>query len=150
MAGKAYIITTGEYSDYGIMAVFTDEKKAKLFEKVWNKTHSSYRAVTIETWDLSDDSINPDREEVLVEYLPEDNFAVVQIAGYDDAKAISEDRIVQKEYPCSSRNIGTPHDVFQFMLDADAVKRDDPDDKLKKIAQDRYAQYKARMEGVNV
>ena len=146
---KAYVITSGEYSDKGIVAVFTDAKKARLFLNVWNKTHTSFfDYAQIEEYNLSDDSINTDRQEVLVEYLPEENFAVMCNIGYDGAKAINNDRVVQKEYPCSARTAGTKHDVFQFMLDVNAIKPNDKDGKLEKIAQDRYAQYKARREGV--
>ena len=44
MPQKIYIITGGEYSDYGIEAVFTDEEKAK------EQLHKEGRGVRIEIW----------------------------------------------------------------------------------------------------
>lgn len=48
---KVYIITSGEYSDYGIEKVFLDEAKARKYAE-WHKD------TTVEEYDLSDDEIS--------------------------------------------------------------------------------------------
>lgn len=51
---EVYIVTSGEYSDYSINAVFLDKAKAQRFKKVWNLVHNSYDKADIEVWELEE------------------------------------------------------------------------------------------------
>ena len=63
---KVYVVTTGEYSDYGIDAVFAEEKKAMLYCAVRNiKSPDSFR---IEEYETLDDNINTDGQKVAYGY----------------------------------------------------------------------------------
>ena len=50
---KIYIVTSGEYSDYGIAGVFLRREKAEAFVRFRNKTASSYEQTEIEEWEDS-------------------------------------------------------------------------------------------------
>ena len=56
---KIYIVTQGEYSDYGICAVFTDEEQAKLYCAVH---HSDYEPPQIEEWESDEVKLDTSRE----------------------------------------------------------------------------------------
>lgn len=53
---KVYIVTSGEYSDYGIEACFSTKKKAQEYVNNAKKLHSKYYYQDIEEWDLDSNS----------------------------------------------------------------------------------------------
>lgn len=52
---KVYVVTSGEYSDYGINAVFIDEEQAKLYCATYERDYP-----TIEEFDTDDHKIKSD------------------------------------------------------------------------------------------
>lgn len=54
---RIYVVTSGEYSDYGINAVFTNEEKANLY---CAGHYDEYAPPMIEVWETSDDKIKSD------------------------------------------------------------------------------------------
>lgn len=54
---KVYVVTSGEYSDYSICAVFLDKKKAQYWTAAQNTEENSSDPYEIEEYDLSDDSV---------------------------------------------------------------------------------------------
>lgn len=53
---KVYIVTSGEYSDYGIEACFSTELKAKEFIENGTKTREIWSDSRIEEWELDGNS----------------------------------------------------------------------------------------------
>ena len=143
----SYIITSGNYSDYHIVAVFMDKQKAEHFLWCYNRTHSRYNQAEIETWEISDNAIDVNRKEVLVEYRPDFNHATEYDVGEVGVKRVDSDRIVLREYPRHDRRNGQ-YEVFQFMLDIGGDECSIDSDKLDKIARDRYAAFKAMEAGL--
>lgn len=143
----SYIITSGNYSDYHIVAVFMDKQKAEHFLWCYNRTHSRYSQADIETWEISDDAIDVNRKEILVEYRPDFSHAISYDVGEDGVKRVDRDSIVWREYPRNHRCSGQ-YEVFQFMLDIGGDEYSIDSDKLDKIARDRYAAFKAMDAGL--
>ena len=143
----SYIITSGNYSDYHIVAVFMDRQQAEHFLWCYNRTHSRYNQADIETWKISDDAIDMNCKEVLVEYCPDTNHATEYAVGEDGVKRVEMDSIVLREYPRYYRRSGQ-YEVFQFMLDIGGDEYSIDSDKLDKIARDRYAAFKAMEVGL--
>lgn len=55
---KVYVVTSGEYSDYRINAVFTDLKKAACFAATENAEYrNNYNPLRIEEFKVADDDI---------------------------------------------------------------------------------------------
>lgn len=52
MGDKAYIVTSGEYSDYHICAVFLDKSTAEEYVKRFNSSEGCYDAAGISEWDI--------------------------------------------------------------------------------------------------
>lgn len=52
---KVYIVTAGSYSDYSIMAIFSDEKKAKLYSLTLENSE-------VEEWDVDNISIDTNKK----------------------------------------------------------------------------------------
>lgn len=48
---KVFVVTSGEYSDYGIDAIFTTRELAQLFIDAFNK--NEWREFNIEDWELN-------------------------------------------------------------------------------------------------
>lgn len=145
-----YIITSGSYSDYHIVAVFTDKKKAEHFLKIYNQTTNSllYKA-DMETWKVTDDAVDIAKNEVLIEYvfnLPSGReYTHILHPGEDEVRRVDSDRLIER-----SDIIGRKYSVFQFMLDIGNEKYPESNDEwILKIAHDRYAAYKAREEGIS-
>lgn len=47
---KLYAVTSGEYSDYHIVGIFSDKIKAEEFVKIWNESCAKYDRVDIEEY----------------------------------------------------------------------------------------------------
>lgn len=66
---KIYVVTSGEYSDYSVEAVFTDRRKAILYCAAQNAREGNYEQCDIEEFDSADESIDGNFESVVYEYL---------------------------------------------------------------------------------
>lgn len=50
MPETRWMVTTGEYSDYSVVAVFDDEEFARWYAKESNGEYESYRVETVDWW----------------------------------------------------------------------------------------------------
>ena len=126
---KIYVVTSGEYSDYGICAVFTDKEKAKLFcalREDW------FEPPRIEEYDTSDDI--PAEAKRVVKLcrvcigIFSSSGTVTTFYGFERENSVEEDW-------------ATYTVVFE-------TKNDISDDVAIKIARDMVAEYKAKKEGI--
>lgn len=122
---KVFIVTSGEYSDYGIRAVFTDYEKAELYCATHNKK-SSTDICCIEEYDTEDFKIesNETPKEVWCFTTSNENIkASKQYLTFDNIEF------------CCRRSSGYYGEV--------TVKKNTPEEKVIKIAADRIAKFKA-------
>ena len=130
---EVYIVTSGEYSDYSINAVFLNKAKANKYKKVWNLVNNSYDRADIEIWEVEptaqittraslewDGSYDADRL-----YLTQEvNKRPLTIRCYE----------VQKLIVTVGRS-------FDFETDEDVIKS-----KMQKICQDIWTQVQEKIQ----
>ena len=116
---KVYIVTDGEYSDYHIEAVFTDEKKAKQYAAI-------HHCNSIEEYEADTPQIEGET----------DVFIVYQIAINSRIGFYVYDYYYStKKFNKVEVHWGKPT-IYVSLTDQD-------ESKAKKIAQDMWAEYKA-------
>lgn len=120
---KIYIVTAGCYSNYHIESVFTDRKKAKKYANL-----NSDR--TIETYETQDNSIISPTH-IKAWYKPNDNCIL----------CIEDSNYVMEDYWYGDRFGFTA--TLSDRLTEDIEMKGEKSPLLLKIAQDRWAQYKA-------
>lgn len=128
---EVYIVTSGEYSDYRIEAVFKSEEKAKIYAM----TH----ACDIEPWETEDDKIKADKslsKKICYKY----HFT------YDNL--CSEIRLIDREISKIGTNeISEKHWSYKIIYYV-TIYTSEGYEKAEKIALDLIAKYKAQKEGV--
>ena len=148
---KAYIVTSGSYSDYHIVAVFTDHEKAEHFLGVYNSTqHWAFSQAEIEEYTIGDDAVDVSTKEVLVELnmFPTGDAVITHHLGEDVFCRLDRDELIERDYPARHRLAGQKYPVFRFMLEVGDYKWGIDDKKIRKIAYDRFAQFKAAQAGI--
>ena len=147
---KAYIVTSGDYSDYHIVAVFTDHEKAEHFLGVYNSTHWASSQAEIEEYTIGDDAVDVSTREVLVELsmMPTGDAVITHHLGEDVFCRLDKDELIERDYPARHRLAGQKYPVFRFMLEVGEDERGVDDKKIRKIAYDRFAQFKAAQAGI--
>ena len=148
---KAYIVTSGDYSDYHIVAVFTDHEKAEHFLGVYNSsTHWASSQAEIEEYTIGDDAVDVSTKEVLVELsmFPTDDAVITYHLGENVFCRLDKDELIERDYPARHKLAGQKYPVFRFMLDVGEDEWGVDDEKIRKIAYDRFAQFKAAQAGI--
>ncbi len=117
---KIYIVTDGEYSDYGIEAVFTDKKQAEMFAALH---HCKY----VEEWESDTASFEGDiKPYVLHKFVAGGHGMRYSDSYYNNGKITK----VVKEH--GDIVVYVSLDKYDF-------------DKAQKIAQDMLAEYRAKL-----
>lgn len=125
---KVYVVTTGEYSDYGIDAVFLEEKKAMLYCAVRNiKSPDSFK---IEEYETLDDNINTDGQKAAY--------------GYHIVSGSFHTWYVRSKFITFLK----PSHMNEKATEAYVYLTQNDEDKAIKIAEDMAAEAKARKEGL--
>lgn len=123
-----YLVTSGAYSDYGVDAVFLEEKKAMLYCAVRNiKQPDSFR---IEEYETLDDNINTDGQNVAYGYH-------IVLGSFHTWRV--ESKFITFLKPSHMNEKATEAYVYLTQND---------EDKAIKIAQDMAAEAKAKKEGL--
>ena len=141
---KVYIVTEGQYSDYGVRAVFLSREKAAAYIKANEGKYDDY---FIEEYETFDDEI-----ETTQDFL--DDVYIKMDVNYDFATGrwFIDSNVADKvEYSCSCPYVKElknwrepePHGIYVTLR----VRPWDSDEKIIKIAQDAYAKYKAIKDG---
>ena len=138
---KIYIITKGSYSDYHICGVAVDLKEA---ERLQNVNTDEWDIARIEMYDTEDNS----EIEGWLKHRYVFKFNVDKNA-YDDA-IIYDDECYKDDWLMAKRNeregrIQTAYGIYHYVC----VESDKPFSVVKKIAYDRYAEWKATQEGLS-
>lgn len=125
---KLYVVTSGEYSDYGINSIFSTKEKAQAYIDRSNKLGiDNYLGWNIEEYELDE---NATVEFVLVNYSPSGNAFSFK---YMD------------EYYASQTYPKETWDGLAFIF---KVRYNPNVDVMKKSVYDQYARFKAEKEGL--
>lgn len=132
---KAYVVTTGRYSDYRILMIFTDREKAELYVDTYNK--SSYMSdASIEVWNTADDYIVG--MEDYDYYLISDNIDGKYNNGNpcftkldDDIEYLHDDDLAQRNVFYKLNDVLEVHRKFRKGTDEEFIKK-----KMEKILHD--------------
>lgn len=128
-----YVVTSGEYSDYHIDAIFSTKEKAEEYIKIharYNQGYYSDRA-GIEEWEMDKNNSIPTMR---AEY-----YTVSQKIDFNLVSDYIEDKMRNCCYSMKSE----PEKVFictvHYHVDEEV---------MKKAVRDRYAQFMAQQEGI--
>lgn len=129
---KVYIVTSGEYSDYGINKVFLDREKARFFQMI-NYPTDGY----VEEYEVCDETIsdNPSNRWITVKYFIVSKF--IELISVSTGKK-DADRVSFKS--------GTPYYILNINIGTgrlynDIIRYGRESKMLQKIVQDRFAEY---------
>lgn len=127
---KIYVVTSGCYSDYGIDAVFVDKKEAAKFAAVKNKS-DSYTTYRIESYETADGKIDIGNN----------------IAGFEYSTFVKNDYFMNETLYVSSNPVPKfKSEASNYWL---CVWLEEENYELaEKILRDRFAEYKAKKEGI--
>lgn len=133
---KVYVVTTGWYSDYSIIGVYTSQEKAEEYLKLHNK--ESLFGSRIEIFEAN----KPNSEKInyyQFEYTRDYKFEKCsKYNGYHYDPVVREEEIT--EWADAYHMARKTREIICFDVYAE------DEDKAKKIAQDRIAEYKYRKE----
>lgn len=127
---KIYIVTSRCYSDYGIDAVFVDKKEAAKFAAVKNKS-DNYTTYRIEEYETADGGIDIGNNIAGFEY----------IASVDYDYSLNEMLYVSSEPVPKFKSEVRDHWLHVWLEEEDY-------ELAEKILRDRFAEYKAKKEGI--
>lgn len=126
-----YIVTSGEYSDYGICAVFTSQEQAELY--ISTMPDLDREEYFVEKYETDKAHFEGKVFYGMSFYVTEDfNYAYTPIRAFISNKPVKEE--------INDRRVTIPVNRYYCPLEYEEEK------KLGKIAQDWIAQYKYRKE----
>ena len=135
---KVYVITSGEYSDYSILAVSLSREKAELICAMLNSTKRYYSDVaTIEEYDT--DELQCDaNEDVGLCYEAAFNYKTLKNIYFDEPFYSFARNEIKREIS------GHGYEI----IIAATFPKDMPQEKARKIMKDRVSKWKAEQEGL--
>lgn len=128
---KVYVVTSGEYSDYHIDGVFDDLNKAEIYAATIEDKYGENTSV--EEYDTEGIEIETSKK-----VKKQWHFAISEKKNVCYCSAIYTFRDVNNITFCTDRR----YHVYM------TLKKDVNEEKAKKIAFDRLAEYEARKQGV--
>ena len=120
---KVYIVTEGSYSDYHIVAVFSDEKKAKLYSLTLDDAG-------VEEYDVDDIDIDTNKKIItyaVVHYEPFSEMPLKHVALYEGIEGLVDFKKFKVSLSKQSYGLSTCY------INTDNI------DKAEKIFYDEYA-----------
>lgn len=127
-----YIVTSGEYSDYHIDAVFLDKESAEIYCTIHNGKEN-YDFCHIEEYSVSD----------VIKGNIEIYTAVSALFKQDGTVRIVETYFSEKrEEKFEQWNSNYPYHLLFY------TKKNATNKEIKKIARDKYAEYMAKEQGI--
>lgn len=140
---KVYVVEVGCYSDRCIAKVFESEEKAKKFVELATKYKLS---MDYEYGNVS-----------ILEYETSDNDSIfnsgthyVQVTYYKNGSFIINDELYDKpfETECCDTVPYSPYKSYIVCLEAGRYDKHKDRDKIRKICQDRIAEWEAKQAGI--
>ena len=122
---KVYVVTEGSYSDYHIVAIFSDKNNADIHAALLNSTESFYDEARVEEWNV--DNVEIDTRQKIVHYATV-QYCEGQITAVNILNGI--DGLIKFDQPIRINDI----------RNAWVNIRADNIDKAKKIFYDKYAE----------
>ena len=140
---KVYLVEVGEYYDQYIEKVFESEEKAKKYIELATKyklsTDYEYGNVSILEYETSDNDC-----------IFNCSTHYVQVAYYENGSFIIGDELYDKpfETECCGTVPYSPYECYIICLEAGRYDKHKDKDKIRKICQDRIAEWKAKQAGI--
>lgn len=135
---KIYIVTAGEYSDYGILAAFLDKTKAEQFVEKYNRPDGYYDRAEIEEYE----------EGIPFDFNTQDIYEVRFYEGTDRAPDVTKTELSDSFMYQNIPRVVAPHaSVYSNWSHLVTVAAKDEDHAFK-IACDALAKWKAEQEGL--
>lgn len=140
---KVYLVEVGEYSDRYIEKVFESEEKAKKYVELATKYKLNldyeYGNVSILEYETSDNDgiVNSDTHYIRVAYYESGNFII-----YDELY----DKPFETE--CCGTALWGLDKEYNICLEAGRYDKQKDRDMIRKICQDRIAEWKAKQAGI--
>lgn len=131
-----YVITKGDYSDYHICAVATDKKKAEVLRKAFSDK-DGWREAVIETYETDQFLTEIESGLKLFDCAVKDDSEMSISTDMSDLDYIDDSDFRVREY--SKGYMAPGYGVYVWAKD---------EDRARKIAADKIAEYKARKAGV--
>ena len=138
-----YIITQGSYSDYYIVTVFDDEDKAKAFVEAYNKNKTSgyYDDYCIETYKVNSIDICSSKGKIYFNaWTNISGRLFIEPDPECDPERVGVVNAIQRNEYDSSVGLRVPVEFYFVTVLAEN------EDKARKIAADKIAEYKANKE----
>lgn len=135
---KVYIIVSGEYSDFGINAVFLDKKEAERAAEIANRRDPNHGPYDIQEWPIGL-SFNPEIESL---------YFVSFYKGAVDKVTLSAGQLLTT---IKTNEVG-PWNVYRYQdghyLEHRVYVYARDEEHAKKIATDLFAKFRAEQEGI--
>ena len=148
MGKKIYIVTAGEYSDYGIVEVFENEQKAVMFAKAYNNGDYIYGNAQIEVYETHDDCVDTGKDKIEHLFL----YPINQVGVFNEYfiahRTIFKDFFEKWYVKVEGNKITINIDKFRNGTFVFCVLDKEDNTKAEKILQDKIAEVKAEMFGV--
>lgn len=136
---KVYIVTSGEYSSYGIERVFLDKEKAELYARL-HKT--GYGEFQVEEHDTFDDNIVASEDEAYYLWFRARRFEDVFAVKKCKAKMSLKPEVQKLTY---KQRVG----CYEVTIPITAAQYSRMDiDTMCKVANDKWAEIEDSLEGV--
>lgn len=138
---KIYVVTSGDWSDYGIDQIFLTKEKADLYA-------SAHKGSRVEEYETYDNKINENNIYYIytADYFPETGeFYVLPVNVEEYYEGIEK----------LERYYHTPRKVFKKRIELEEYRivfidtKKFDEEKIKKIFFDKLMVYKAKEEGIN-
>lgn len=154
-----YVITSGDYSAYGIDRVYLNKEDAKAYVNLRNKRggNDHYKEYTVEEWEASDGSIEEPAEEnrtngfwvheydsIFMSLESQSNIGVSEHSWVTGDPVMQVFPIEPGPYTFTRKE---NKERLQIHIPYDVAK-DDPD-VARKIAHDKFAEYRAAQAGIS-
>lgn len=165
---KVYVVTSGEYSDYRVDAIFSTKEKAQEYRDFRKFTDTWKESYRMDVWELDKFHINESINLILINDKVY-NFESVKFSiewmcdefdeGTDRVIEITKDWVInylEKEYRYTDTKFD--FDDYNFKFEDDMIKfpiyivkgvmYNPNEEVMKKVVYDSVAKYKAEKEGI--
>ena len=139
---KVYIVTAGDYSDYSVIGAFSSREEARKYIDKFSKVNRQINKYDEDILELDVDALNKKEQFVVVSYAinahSEDRAIYIHEYSVSDKKGQEKEYVTKQGGKCFVFYISCNHRVFNNETQAEINKH------LLKIAQDKYAKFKAQ------
>jgi hypothetical protein len=137
---EIYVITSGSYSDYGIIRIFTDKVKAELYVKL--NPYARGDSTELQTWQTDDDTLFEQVRYVTVDYSVYDTGHINYGFSLTSSTTLDSE-VADMEYIYRDEN-GIKRTLLYLVRKVDnSTDGDILEERYKRVCEDLYAQIRS-------